>query len=120
MENTDVLNSPQNKANAYLVKEIMDSTPQKLLLKVYDFAISHCQRGDVEKSNRAVSELINALNFDDESTKNLSLELLRLYQFVQDSTRKGDFDISLRILTELRDTWQEVFQAPVELSEAVS
>ena len=56
-----------------------------------------------------MAELINALNFEDDSAKGLSLELLRLYQFVQESTRKGEFDLSLKILTELRNTWQEAF-----------
>jgi hypothetical protein len=54
------------------------------------------------------------LNFHDDSTKGLSLELLRLYQFAQDQNRQGDFDISLKILTELRDTWQQVFNSDVK------
>ena len=110
MKNAEVLNPNKNKANAYFVKEIMDSTPPQLLLKVYDFAIAHCQRENVEKSNRAVSELINSLNFDDEEAKDISVELLRLYQFVQDSTRKGEFDVSIKILSELRNTWTQVFE----------
>ncbi len=110
MENTEVLNPQKSKANAYFVKEIMDSTPPQLLLKVYDFAIAHCQRENVDKSNRAVSELINSLNFEDEEAKNISMDLLRLYQFVQESTRKGEFDVSIKILSELRNTWTQVFE----------
>lgn len=109
MKKEEVLNTQKNKANAYFVKEIMDSTRPQLLLKVYDFAITHCQRENIEKSNRAVSELINSLNFEDEEAKGISIELLRLYQFVQESTRKGDFDVSIKILHELRNTWTEVF-----------
>jgi len=110
MGNTEVFSSRKNKANAYFVKEIMDSTPPQLLLKVYDFAIAHCQKENVNKSNRAVSELINSLNFDDEEAKSISIELLRLYQFVQESTRKGEFDVSIKILSELRNTWTQVFK----------
>jgi len=110
MGNAEVLNPKKNKANAYFVKEIMDSTPPQLLLKVYDFAIVHCQREHIDKSNRAVSELINSLNFDDEEAKSISIELLRLYQFVQESTRKGEFNVSVKILSELRNTWIQVFK----------
>ena len=32
-----------NRANAYVVNEIMNATPQQLLIKVYDFAIAQCK-----------------------------------------------------------------------------
>ncbi len=101
--------NPNNKANAYLMKEIAEASPQKLLLKTYDFAIVHYQRGDYYKANKAVTELINSLNFTDEKTKDISLGLLRLYQFTQEMGRKGNFAVSVKILQDLRDTWQIVF-----------
>jgi flagellar protein FliS len=98
-----------NKANAYLIKEIAEASPQKLLLKTYDFAIVHYQRGDYYKANKAVTELINALNFTDEAAKEISFGLLRLYQFTQEMGRKGNFDVSIKILQELKNTWQIIF-----------
>jgi flagellin-specific chaperone FliS len=102
-------NEKKEKANAYFVKEIMDALPHELLFRVYDFAITHCQRHDVEKTNRAISELINALNFDDSQTRELSTSLLQLYQFAQEQVRRGNFDMAMKVLTGLRDTWQELF-----------
>ncbi len=99
----------KKKANAYFVKEIMDSLPHELLFKVYDFAITHCQKRDVEKTNRAISELINALNFEDQNTRELSTSLLQLYQFAQEQVRRGNFDMAMKILSGLRETWQELF-----------
>ncbi len=104
------LQDKRKKANAYFVKEIMDALPHELLFKVYDFAITHCQRHNVEKTNRAISELINALNFEDNETRELSTSLLQLYQFAQEQVRRGNFDIALKVLTGLRETWAELFE----------
>ncbi len=106
-----IMQDNKKKANAYFVKEIMDSLPHELLFKVYDFAITHCQRHDVEKTNRAISELINALNFEDNETRELSTSLLQLYQFAQEQVRRGNFDMAMKILGGLRDTWQELFDS---------
>lgn len=99
-----------NRANAYLVKEILEADPKKLLLKIYDFAIVNCKRGDLAKTNKALSELIKALDFESEETKSVSIGLMRLYQFCQDQMRKNNTDIVLKILTDLRDTWVKVFK----------
>ncbi len=105
------LQDNKKKANAYFVKEIMDSLPHELLFKVYDFAIAHCQKHDIEKTNRAISELINALNFEDKDTRDLSTSLLQLYQFAQEQVRRGNFDMAMKILSGLRETWQELFES---------
>lgn len=102
----------QNKTaqlNPYLVKEILEASPQKLLIKIYDFAITHCQLHDMVKTNRALDELINSLNFDDEKAKEISVGLLRLYQFCQDQMRKKNYDIVYTILTDLKDAWLTIF-----------
>lgn len=98
-----------HSVNQYLVKEILDATPEKLLLKVYDFAIAQVQRHNLEKANRAIQELINGLNFESEETREVSMGLLRLYKFCQDQMRAQDYDIVYKILSELKETWVEAF-----------
>lgn len=110
MYNSQTYNKPMNRANAYLVKEILDADPQKLLLKIYDFAIVNCKRGDFVKTNKALSQLINALNFEVEEAKEISIGLLKLYQFCQDQMRQKNYDIALKILTDLRDAWTTIFK----------
>jgi flagellin-specific chaperone FliS len=105
------LANDQSRANAYLVKEVLESTPQRLLIKVFDFAIMNCKKGDVEKTNKALSELIKALNFENPEAREMSLNLLKLYQYSQEEMRKNNTEIVLQILTGLRDTWQTVFSA---------
>jgi len=45
------------RLNQYLVKEIMDATPQQLIIKLYDFAIVNCQRQNLVKTNAAYRNL---------------------------------------------------------------
>ncbi len=93
------------KNNPYIINQINNATPQELILKVYDFAILNCQKNDLIKTNDAIQVLINSLNFDDLAAKEISIGLLRLYQFCQEQMRKKNNQIVLKILTELRDTW---------------
>lgn len=102
-------NKKNNRANAYLAKEILEASPQKLLIKVYDFAIVHCKKGNMDKTNRALQELINALRFDDEKSKDIAIGFLKLYQFCQEEMRKGETEIVYKILTDLREAWLTIF-----------
>lgn len=98
-----------NRANTYLANEILNASPQKLLLKVYDFAIAQCSNKNIEKTNRALAELISALKYEGEEVAEISNGLRRLYEYCQDEVRKQNFDIALEILTELRTTWIKAF-----------
>lgn len=109
MQRSAILYERNNKANAYLTKEIMEASQEKLLIKIYDFAIVNCQKGDLEKTNKAITQLINALNFEDEKAREIAVGLYRLYQFAQDQMRKGKHEITLKILSDLRETWLIVF-----------
>jgi flagellar protein FliS len=104
------LRNNNNKLNKYVENEILEANPKQLLIKVYDFAILNCQRRDMVKTNNAIQELINGLSFETEETKNISIGLLKLYQFCQDQMRKKNYDVVHKILSELRNTWLEAFQ----------
>ncbi|MGD8777585.1 MAG: flagellar protein FliS [Ignavibacteria bacterium] len=104
------LANPANRANVYIVKEILEADQKKLLIKIYDFAILHAKKGNIEKANNALGQLIKALNFDLEETKEIAIGLLKLYQFCQDQIRKRESDIAVRILSDLRETWLMAFK----------
>ncbi|MCU7495307.1 MAG: flagellar protein FliS [Ignavibacteria bacterium] len=99
-----------NKANQYLAKEILEATPQQLLIKIYDFAIVNCQKHDLVRTNNAIQELINSLSFEGPDVKEISTGLLRLYKFCQDQMRSQNYEIVQKILSELRDTWISTFE----------
>jgi flagellin-specific chaperone FliS len=102
--------SVQNKINPYLVNEILTASPERLLIKAFDFAIVHSEKKEMLKTNNAIQELIGMLRFDDENFKELSINLLRLYHFCQDQTRKNNFSIVTKILTELRESWLSIIE----------
>jgi flagellar secretion chaperone FliS len=105
MYNSNYATAQNNRLNQYLVSEIVDASPQQIILKIYDFAILNCARNDLLKTNNAIQELVNALRFDDEKVKEISIGLFRLYRFCQEEMRKGNNETVRVILTDLRDTW---------------
>jgi flagellin-specific chaperone FliS len=95
----------KSKINPYLTNQILNSPPEQLLIKAYDFAVVHSEKKDMIKTNAAIQELIGFLRFDDDTFRDLAVNLVRLYQYCQDQTRKNNFEIVTTILTELRDSW---------------
>ena len=109
MHNPSLALKNHSRTNQYMVNEILEATPQQLLIKLYDIAIVNCQQQNMIKTNKAIQELSNALNFDDEGAKEIAIGLLRLYQCCQDQMRKNNFEIVNKILVELRDSWINAF-----------
>lgn len=109
MLNATMARGRTKRVNAYLSKDILDASPQKLLIKIYDYAITNCRKNDIHRTNKALGELINSLNFESSETKEFSLGLMSLYQFCQDQMRKGETEIVEKILLELRDSWIDIF-----------
>jgi flagellar protein FliS len=109
MRNSPYTSNKPNRINQYLLKEIMEATPQQLLIKVYDFAIINCRKQDMSKTNDAIQLLINALKFDNEETAKVAAGLLRLYQYCQEEMRQKNYDLVYKILSELRETWISTF-----------
>ncbi|MDT3695776.1 MAG: flagellar protein FliS [Ignavibacterium sp.] len=100
----------KSKINPYLADQILNATPEQLLLKAYDYAVVHSEKKDMIKTNRAIQVLTGFLRFDDESYSELSQRLLRLYQFCEEQTRKNNFEIVTKILSELRESWLNAVQ----------
>lgn len=100
-----------SKVNKYVVNDILEATPQQLLIKVYDFAIVNCQKHNLAKTNAALQELINSLRFDDEKVKEVSIGLYKLYQYCQEEMRKQNYQVVYKILTELRESWLNAFKS---------
>jgi len=100
----------KNKLNPYLSNQILNASPEQLLIKIFDFAVVHSEKKDMIKTNTAIQELIGLLRFDDDTYKDLSINLIRLYQYCQEEARKNNFDLVTKILTELRESWLQAIQ----------
>lgn len=95
-------------SKTYVEQEIMTMNPVQLLIKAYDAGIAACNRKDEPKTSAVLVELIDALNFDYAEIAN---SLFRLYEYCMREVKRGNFDVTLKILKELRDTWAQVQQS---------
>ncbi len=119
--------NPQENANAYKNIEVTSTNRIKLIIMVYNAAIASLKqalechkRNDPTRRNQFITrtqfiihELNNALNM--EGGKEIAETLRKLYHFLNRHLTDvlTDNDItkvnqSLKILSELRDAWQEI------------
>ncbi|MTI86450.1 MAG: flagellar protein FliS [Balneolaceae bacterium] len=94
----------QDPQYIYQKQSVMNASPLKLVVKMYDLAIQASYREDGKRVREILSELIQGLNFDYEP----SSQLFELYRYCQDLSRKEQFEDIREILEPLRETWEEV------------
>jgi len=92
------------KLQSYQQNQIMGMEPVHLLIKVYDYTIMHCKKGDVPRASKGLVELIAALNFD---YQEVALGLFRLYQYCMEKVKQKEFDEAIYLLQGLRDAWAQ-------------
>ena len=95
----------QSAARSYRQNSVMTSDPLKLILMVYDRAISGCHQRDLHITGRAITELMNGLDME---VAPLAGQLLAIYEYCGGLAREGWYPEAEAILQELRDTWNAV------------
>lgn len=105
----------QNAQLVYQRQAIMNASPLKLVVKMYDLLIQATYRQEDKKVREILSGLIQGLNFDYEPAG----QLFELYRYCQDLSRKQRFEEIREILEPLRDTWEEVSNQKVHYEHAV-
>jgi len=94
------------RVNQYIMNDVLGASPEKLIMKVFDFAILNCQKQNIIKTNEALQVLINALSFETPEVKEISVGFLKIYLYCQDQMRKRNFDVVLKALTGLKNSWE--------------
>ena len=92
----------QNAHGAYKAQEIATARAEKLILVLYDYAIKACHLRNQEQASRALAQLIDSLNFE---AQEVATGLFKLYVYLIETVKKEQFEVALRILKELRETW---------------
>ena len=95
----------------YQRQAIMNASPLKLVVKMYDLLIQATYREEDKKVREILSGLIQGLNFDYEPAG----QLFELYRYCQDLSRKQRYEEIREILIPLRDTWEEVSNKQVNV-----
>jgi len=91
--------------NPYLAKEIREASQEKLLLKLYDFALVHCKKENPAKAINAVNVLMNSLDLNYE----VGQQLYSLYLFCKEQLIEGNTEIVYEILSSLKESWITAF-----------
>ena len=91
-----------NPHRIYKAWEVNMSSPGKLVSALYDGAIKGCLLRSADQVAQPLTLLIDALDFEQGE---VAVGLLRLYQYALESVRSAEFDVPLKILRELRETW---------------
>jgi flagellin-specific chaperone FliS len=93
-------------AGKYRTEQLMNLTPAQVILKLYDTAIIACKKGDTALAQKVLTELIAALNFDN---NDLALRLFQLYDYCKRCLRSANHAVAASVLEELRGAWANAF-----------
>jgi len=102
--------------HAYRRQQVEGATPGRLVLIVLEQAVAACRRGLRGRAQRAVVELIGALDFV--RAEETAAGMLGLYDWTLRLLREGRCREAGDVLEELRATWAEALAAPHRPGEA--
>ncbi|MFW5973460.1 MAG: flagellar export chaperone FliS [Bacteroidota bacterium] len=88
----------------YQQQAVLSSSPEQLVLKMYDLAIASCNRGDRSKLRAVLVELLGSLNMDDGGE--IATGLRDLYEYCLVESANGDLSTVRDLLDGLRDAWR--------------
>lgn len=89
----------------YQQQAVVTSSPELLIIKIYDFCVASCHRNDRTRLRQGLVHLIGSLNF--EGGGEIAQRLHAIYLFCLNESIAGDLQIVREVLEELRDTWKE-------------
>jgi flagellin-specific chaperone FliS len=98
--------SAQTATQSYRSNQINSASPLDLILMTYDALLMGCGQRNLDRTTRAISLLRNALDFSFD--EDVALGLFRLYQYMAEQARKGEYDEVANLARELRDSWVQV------------
>ena len=96
----------KDRATEYKERQIMTASPLDLVVLAYDAALMGCSAKETWRALEALCELRKGLNW--EAAPEIAPRLQAIYEYCEECVRKGDFEVTTRILRELRETWVEV------------
>lgn len=89
----------------YQRQAILSSSPEQLVLKLYDLGVQACLRGDRAKLRMVLVELVSSLNF--EKGGELASRLYTLYEYCLTESAAGDLAVVGDLIGGLREAWRD-------------
>jgi flagellar secretion chaperone FliS len=97
--------NPTLQMRQYHQQAVLTSTPEQLVLKLYDLGIAACHRQDAARAARVLTELLASLNHEDGGE--LADRLSELYGYCLTQAASGNTTAVLAVLTGLREAWKD-------------
>lgn len=94
-----------NRMRQYQQQAIASSSPEQLILKLYDLGIQCCLQGNRSKLRAVLAELVGSLNF--EGGGDIADRLYSLYDYCIAESVEGDLEIVREVLGGLREAWKQ-------------
>lgn len=94
-----------NRMRQYQQQAIASSSPEQLILKLYDLGIQCCLQGNRSKLRAVLAELVGSLNF--EGGGDIAERLYSLYDYCIAESVEGDLEIVREVLGGLREAWKQ-------------
>lgn len=94
-----------HRMRQYQQQAIASSSPEQLILKLYDLGIQCCLQGDRSKLRAVLAELVGSLNF--ENGGDIAERLYSLYEYCIGQSVDGDLEVIRDVLSGLRDAWKQ-------------
>lgn len=92
---------------SYIEQEVMEWSPEKIILKTYDLFLVSVGKRDVNKMNKSLAALMESINFDmgEEAGR-----LFRLYEYAQRLVIQRRYEEAAECIRGLRQSWNEAFK----------
>lgn len=103
--NQDHIMYAANRMRQYQQQAIVSSSPEQLILKLYDLGIQCCLQGNRSKLRAVLAELVGSLNFEDGGE--LAERLYSLYDYCITESVSGDLEIVRDVISGLREAWKQ-------------
>lgn len=97
--------NPAFRMRQYHQQAVLSASPEQLVAKLYDLAVTACHRDDRQKLRAVLAELIASLNF--ERGGDIAQGLYNVYDYCMRESAAGSLELICELLTELRDTWKQ-------------
>jgi flagellar protein FliS len=96
---------PNAHMRQYQHQAIATSSPERLVVKLYDLGIAACYRDDRPKVRAVLVELMAALNHD--RGGDIAGRLQAIYEYCLNESALGNLGVVAELLGGLREAWQE-------------
>lgn len=88
----------------YLRQKIQSASPNQLVAYMYDAILAACRSEDMDRAQRGLLALIEALDFTHEA---IAVPMFQVYQYCMELVRKGGYAEVEELIGGFKAAWSE-------------